>query len=324
MACPVTTPDTRVPDTHTPTAGWTLAWSDEFNGKAGDPVDSTIWSYDIGDGCASGICGWGNQERETYTSAAANVSLNGQGQLVIVARPAPGGLSCYYGACRYTSAKIKTQGKALAQPGRVEARIKIPEGQGLWPAFWMLGSSFPATKWPDCGELDIMENHGHAPNQTSSAMHGPGYFGNTPFANGYTLPSGKFSDDFHVFAVEWNSARVLFFVDSALQYSVTRAQVEHYGPWVFDQPFFVVLNLAVGGNFDGDPASDAILPATMVVDYVRVYMPTTSAASATPATGGSSLEAQLLSGNRFPLHRPLGESQRRESGDFRRRSPGLR
>jgi beta-glucanase (GH16 family) len=273
MACAVSPPVARTPDTtHVPTVTWTLAWSDEFNGKAGAPVDSTVWSYDIGDGCAAGICGWGNREKESYASATENVSLNGQGQLVIVARTAPAGSTCYYGACRYTSAKIKTQGKMLAQPGRVEARIKLPEGQGLWPAFWMLGNSFPATKWPDCGEVDIMENHGRAPSQTSSAMHGPGYFGNTPFAHGFTLPAGKFSDDFHVFAVEWNTASVAFYVDSTLQYLVNRAEVERYGRWVFDQPFFVVLNLAVGGNFDGDPASDTILPATMLVDYVRAYV----------------------------------------------------
>lgn len=261
-----------------PTAfGWTLVWSDEFNGKAGSPLDTTAWTHDIGDGCAAGICGWGNQEKESYTNSAENIALNGEGQLAIVARRAPAGLTCYYGPCRYTSAKIKTQGKVTAKPGRVEARIKLPQGQGLWPAFWMLGARFPATKWPDCGELDIMENHGHAPNQTSSAIHGPGYFGKTPFVHGEELAKGTFSEDFHVFAVQWDSTRIQFFVDSALRYTVSRAEVTHYGAWVFDQPFFVVLNLAVGGTFDGDPSSDVIFPATMLVDYVRVYTATARA-----------------------------------------------
>jgi beta-glucanase (GH16 family) len=250
---------------------WTLQWSDEFNGAAGSPVNNRIWSYDIGDGCAAGNCGWGNQERQSYTSAPANVALDGQGHLAIVARAAPAGLACYYGACGYTSGRIKTQGKALARPGRVEARIKLPAGQGLWPAFWMLGSSLSTTPWPQCGELDVMENHGRAMNESSAAIHGPGYFGKTPFVGSRPLPSGRYSDDFHVFAVEWDSTRVRFFVDSAPPYTVTRTEVERYGPWVLDQPFFVILNLAVGGTFDGNPPSDAIFPATMLVDYVRVF-----------------------------------------------------
>lgn len=252
-------------------AAWTLAWSDEFDGSSGSPVDGSNWSYDLGDGCPS-ICGWGNQEKEYYTSAPENIALNGLGQLAIVARAAPAGLTCFYGPCRYTSAKIKTQGKVLAQPGRVETRIKLPLGQGLWPAFWLLGSNFPATPWPLCGELDVMEHRGSRPGETSSAIHGPNYFGATPFAHAYTLQTGRFADDFHVFAVEWDATRVRFLVDSTLHYGITREAVERAGAWVFDQPFFVILNLAVGGNFDGDPQSDAILPATMLVDYVRVYV----------------------------------------------------
>lgn len=253
----------------TPT--WKQVWSDEFNGPAGTLPDSLTWVHDTADGCQVGICGWGNREKEYYTRAPENGSLNGLGQLAIVARPAPPGLMCYYGACRYTSAKITTRGKKLAGPGRVEARIRIPAGQGLWPAFWMLGNSFPATPWPGCGELDIMENHGSAPQTTSSAMHGPGYSGGTPFAGGYTLGNGSFASDFHVFAIEWNAERAQFHVDDRQTYTIERTDVQRYGPWVFDQSFFIILNLAVGGLFDGDPQSDAILPATMLIDYVRVY-----------------------------------------------------
>ncbi len=251
---------------------WVQVWSDEFDGPAGTSIDNTKWSYETTDGCQQGICGWGNNEKEYYSSASENISLNGQGQLMIVARRAATGLTCYYGPCLYTSAKITTRGKVLAQPGRVEARIKLPPGQGLWPAFWMLGHDFPTTAWPACGELDIMENKGSQPTTTSSALHGPGYSGATPFAHSHDLASGVLADDFHTFAVEWDSLHVRFFVDDTAHYGITRDAVERYGKSVLDQPFFLILNLAVGGIFDGDPGSDAIFPATMVVDYVRVYV----------------------------------------------------
>jgi beta-glucanase (GH16 family) len=256
----------------TPPVALVQVWSDEFDGAPGDRVDASKWSYDSGDGCAAGNCGWGNNEKEYYTDSASNISLNGKGQLVITARKAPPGLSCYYGPCRYTSAKITTRGKFLAAPGRVEARIKLSAGQGLWPAFWMLGHGSPVTPWPDCGELDIMENKGSQISTTSSAIHGPGYSGNTPFAHAYDLGQGNFSDDFHTFAVEWDSAHVRYFVDDTIHYQVTREAIEKYGRSVLDQPFFIILNLAVGGHFDGDPRSDDIFPATMMVDYVRVYV----------------------------------------------------
>jgi beta-glucanase (GH16 family) len=254
-----------------PTTTWVQVWSDEFDGAAGAPIDSTKWSYETADGCQQGICGWGNNEKEYYTAAPENISLDGHGQLMIVARRAPAGLTCSYGPCLYTSARITTRGKMLAAPGRVEARIKLPAGQGLWPAFWMLGHTSPLVRWPDCGELDIMENKGSQPSTTSSAVHGPGYSGQTPFAHSNTLASGVLSDDFHKFAVEWDSLSVQFFVDGTLHYVVTRDAIGQYGKSILDQPFFLMLNLAVGGHFDGDPQSDAIFPATMLVDYVRVY-----------------------------------------------------
>ena len=243
---------------------WALVWSDEFDGASGASVDTTKWSFDLGDGCAVGLCGWGNKEKESYTSATENVALNGLGQLAITARRATAGSS------RYTSAKIKTKGKMLARPGRVEARIKLPTGQGLWPAFWMLGSS--TAPWPQCGEIDIMENRGSSPSTTSSAIHGPGYSGATPFAHAYSLQRGTFADDFHVFSVEWEADQVRFYIDGALHYKVDQPEAERFGTWVFNQPFYVILNLAVGGNFDGDPKSDAIFPATMTIDYVRMYV----------------------------------------------------
>ena len=268
---PVVAPIDTTPVTPSTPTTWTLAWSDEFDGAAGSRVDAAKWGHDLGDGCGSGICGWGNNEKEYYTDATENVSLDGQGHLQIVARQAPAGLTCYYGACRYTSGKITTRGKMNAAPGRVEARLKLPAGQGLWPAFWMLGSGFPTVSWPACGELDIMENKGSTPTATSSAIHGPGYSGNTRFARLTQLAGGGVTSDFHTYAVEWDGESVKFSVDSAVHYSVARSDLLQYGSSVISQPYFVILNLAVGGQFDGDPRSDAIFPATMLVDWVRVY-----------------------------------------------------
>ena len=249
-----------------------LVWSDEFDGPAGARPDSTKWGHELGDGCAAGNCGWGNNEKERYTSEAANASLTGNGMLAITARVAPAGTSCYYGPCRYTSAKLTTKGKYEPAYGRAEARIKLPRGQGLWPAFWMLGSGFPATPWPASGEIDIMEFRGSRPFETSSAMHGPGYSGDkTPFVHRHGGDGFSFVDGFHTYAAEWEPGQVRFYVDDALHYTVNRSATASLGDWAFDHSFYIILNLAVGGGFDGDPASDAIFPATMLVDWVRVY-----------------------------------------------------
>ena len=248
---------------------WVQVWHEEFDGAAGGPVDTANWSYDLGDGCSQSNCGWGNSERESYNSDTANIQLNGQGQLQVVARISTDTtLHCYYGICSYTSAKITTQNKATFTHGRVEARIKLAAGQGLWPAFWLLGTNIGTVGWPNCGELDIMENKGSQTTITSSAVHGPGYSGNTPFAHATpTVPT----TDFHIYAVEWDSQSIRYFVDSTEHYVVARPNVAQRGTWVFDHPFYIILNLAVGGHFDGDPQSNAIFPATMLVDYVRVY-----------------------------------------------------
>jgi beta-glucanase (GH16 family) len=242
-------------------------WSDEFDGTDGARVDSTKWGYDLGDGCPN-VCGWGNNEREYYTSDTANIRQNGLGQLAITARVATDTIPCYYGRCLYRSAKITTNGKMSVAPGRVEARIKLAAGQGLWPAFWLLGNNIGTVGWPTSGELDVMENKGSQRTTTSSAVHGPGYSGNTPFAHSY---SPIVTTDYHIYAVEWETQSIRYFVDGNQHYIVSRANVAQYGSWVFDQPFYVILNLAVGGHFDGNPQSDAIFPATMLVDYVRVY-----------------------------------------------------
>jgi len=251
----------------------TLLWSDEFDGPAGARVDSMKWRHEIGDGCKQGVCGWGNKEKQYYTDAAENVALDGEGHLMIVARRGSVGQSCHYGPCRYTSGRIATRGKMSSPPGRVEARIKLPVGQGLWSAFWMLGFDHPATPWPACGEIDVMEHKGRERTRTSSALHGPGYSGRTPLTRTSRLARGATADTFHTYAVEWDSTGVRFLVDDAVHYWITRRQGERFGRSVLDQPFFVILNLTVGGTFDGDPRSNTIFPATMLVDHVRVYAP---------------------------------------------------
>jgi len=253
-----------------PLPDWVEVWSDEFTGARGSGIDTTKWRYDTADGCAQNNCGWGNNEKEYYRASRDNIALNGGGQLQIVARAAPAGLSCYYGPCRYTSAKITTRGKMWVSPGRVEARLNLAPGQGLWPAIWLLGKNIESVGWPAGGELDIMENHGSDVTTTSSAVHGPGYSGNTPFA--HALARGTLDRGFHRYAIEWDSLHIRFFVDDTVHYVVSKTDVQRYGNWVFDQPFYLILNLAVGGHFDGDPQSDAIFPATMLIDYVRVYL----------------------------------------------------
>jgi beta-glucanase (GH16 family) len=245
-------------------SGWTLAWSDEFNGPDGSAVDRTKWVVETGGE------GWGNQELEYYTDRSENVSMN-EGNLVIRAMEekytGPDGVKR-----NYTSARLKTFGKFSQTYGRFEARIKIPYGQGMWPAFWMLGEDIDKVGWPACGEIDIMENIGKEPAMIHGSIHGPGYVGGTGLEAPYTI-SGKqrFADDFHIFAIEWDLDSVSFYVDKDLYVRRTRADLKPGWKWVFDKPFFLILNLAVGGDWPGNPGSATVFPQSMLVDYVRVY-----------------------------------------------------
>jgi len=250
-----------------PTASsrWTLAWSDEFDGPAGTRVDPERWVT------AMGGNGWGNNELETYTDHAENASLSGDGQLVIRALR-----EHYQGADgiarEYTSARLKTQGRFEQMYGRFEARLQIPRGQGLWPAFWMLGANIDAVGWPRSGELDIMENIGKEPATVHGTIHGPGYSGAESIGGAYTLPGGAaVADAFHVFAVEGEPAVIRFYVDDTLYETRTPADLKPGQAWVFDHPFFLLLNVAVGGNWPGNPDASTVFPQTMRVDYVRVY-----------------------------------------------------
>jgi beta-glucanase (GH16 family) len=263
-ACTSASPPAETPDGGGPQT-WTLSWQDEFDGPAGAPVDTARWVADTGGG------GWGNQEREFYT-AGENAALDGAGHLVITARPEPPNSprTCWYGACRYTSARILTRGRFEQTYGRFEASIRIPRGQGLWPAFWLLGADIGTAGWPGCGEIDVMENIGREPQIVHGTMHGPGYSGGSGIGAQYTSPA-PFADDFHVYAVEWESGAVRWYVDGKLYHQAAPSRLPSGARWVFDHPFFMLLNVAVGGSWPGDPDGSTTFPQQMLVDYVRVY-----------------------------------------------------
>jgi beta-glucanase (GH16 family) len=246
--------------------GWTLTFRDEFDGKDGTPVDGTKWKHEIGG------AGWGNAEREYYTDKVDN-SVQRGGNLVITAtKDGTAGLSCWYGACLYTSARLVSRDKFTQTLGRFEARIKLPRGQGLWPAFWMLGDDIGTTGWPGCGEIDIMENIGKEPGTNHGSLHGPGYSGGSPLTGSITLPGGeKLADKFHVFAMEWDATEIRWYLDSDTPYETHKPSEVAGKKWVFDHPFFMLLNVAVGGSWPGDPDGTTVFPQTMLVDYVRVY-----------------------------------------------------
>lgn len=244
------------------TTGWTLVWSDEFNQVDGSSPDTTKWAYDLG------ASGWGNGELENYTSRTNNARIVG-GMLVIEARQ-----ESYQGSS-HTSARLKTQGKWSWRYGRVEARIKIPRGQGIWPAFWILGTNITSAGWPTCGEIDIMENIGREPALVHGTIHGPGYSGSGGIGGPCALPGNpNFADGFHIYAVEWTTNQIKWFVDGYQYFSVNTASLPSGTTWVYTQPQFIILNVAVGGGWPGNPDGTTVFPQPMLVDYVRVYAPT--------------------------------------------------
>ena len=240
-------------------ADWKLVWSDEFNQPDGSSPDPANWGYDIGGG------GYGNNELENYTSRTNNARIEG-GQLVIEANQEN------YGGNNYTSARMLTKGKWSWAYGRIEARIKIPRGLGIWPAFWTLGTNIDSVGWPTCGEIDIMENIGKEPSLVHGTIHGPGYSGADGITASYALAkSQSFADDFHVFAVEWEPNVIRFYADDHLYATRTPADLPKGAKWVYDHPFFLLLNVAVGGPWPGSPDATTVFPQVMLVDYVRVY-----------------------------------------------------
>ncbi len=248
-------------NTDIPERKWELVWQDEFNTIPTDSLpDPAKWTYDIGGG------GWGNNEWQTYTDTKSNVKLDeieGVGCLKIIAR---------YEGSTYTSARIKTQGLFEQAYGRFEANIKMPYGPGMWPAFWLLGANIEQNPWPACGEIDITEYKGQEPNIVHGTIHGPELFSSNAITQTYGLENARFDTDYHLYAVEWTEDAIDFFVDETLYQRITKEDVESEGgTWVYDHPFFIILNLAVAGNFVGSSVAGTVFPQTLYVDYVRVY-----------------------------------------------------
>jgi beta-glucanase (GH16 family) len=236
----------------------TLVWSDEFNGAAGASLDPAKWTYDVG-------TDWGNAQLEYDTARPENVSLDGQGHLAITARQ-----ESYLGQ-PYTSGRINTRGLFGQNKGRFEARMQMPVGRGLWPAFWLLGSDISTAGWPDCGEIDAMEYRGQQPAIVHGSLHGPGYSGGSAITKAFTLGHGGFNDGFHVFAVQWESNKISYEVDGVTYETITPANLPLDSHWVFDHPFNIILDLAVGGTYVGNPDASTVFPQALLVDYVRVY-----------------------------------------------------
>ncbi|POS01846.1 glycosyl hydrolase family 16 [Flavobacterium croceum DSM 17960] len=237
---------------------WSLVWSDDFNDASGTQPNPTKWTYDIGNS------GWGNSELQYYTNRPENVATDGNGNLVITAK------SEIYNGAPFTSARIKTQGLFSQKQGRFEARIKTPYGPGIWPAFWLLSDNVNTVGWPQCGEIDIMELRGQQPHIINGSLHGPGYSGGNAMTTPYSIPNTRFDVDYHLFAVEWYEDHIDYFVDDYLYQRIKKSDVS--GEWVFNNSsFYIILNVAVGGNYVGFPTAQTPFPQKMYIDYVKVY-----------------------------------------------------
>ncbi len=244
-------------------AGWTLTWSDEFNGPDGSAVDPTKWKHDVGG------TGWGNNELEYYTDGMQNAVVQGGNLVVTATKDGASQYSCSYGTCQYTSARLLTEGLFSQQYGRFEARAQMPTGKGLWPAIWALGSNIATVNWPACGEIDFMETIGTDIHNNHGSLHMPNGYGPSGM---YTLPNGaSYADAFHTFAIEWEPGTIRFYVDDQLYETQNRTSVPGGDTWEFEHPFFLLINVAVGGQWPGSPDATTVFPQTLKVDYVRVY-----------------------------------------------------
>ena len=257
--------DTKVPftdagyDAPTSYAGYTLAWSDEFNSPS---VDAGVWTFETGDGCPN-LCGWGNNELEYYTNRPDNLFFQ-DGKMIIEAK------SESLGGKQYTSTRIKTEGKKTFKFGRIDIRAKLPKGKGIWPALWMLPQNNVYGGWPRSGEMDIMELVGHEPARIYSTVHyGPGP-GSIQISRNYSLAAGNFNDEFHVFSVEWKQDQMKFYVDGNL-FSTVNSTDFGANTYPFNEQFFFVANLAIGGNWPGSPDATTYFPQWLILDYIRVY-----------------------------------------------------
>lgn len=255
------------PSAVAPTETWELVFEDDFDGPAGQPPDPRWWTHEVGGD------GWGNQELQYYTDATSAAALDGEGHLVITAAEGPpeDGTFCWYGECRYTSARITTRDKVEVEYGRIEVRAKLPEGDGMWPAFWMLGADIDLRGWPNAGEIDVMEHIGREPQRVHGTVHGPTYSGGDSIGGSYLFEEGLPSEDFHTYAIEWEPDRIRWYVDDDHYGTLLPTLLPNPDRWVFDGPYFLILNLAVGGQWPGPPSDETTFPQTFTIDHVRVY-----------------------------------------------------
>ena len=246
-----------------------LVWKQEFTGKAGTKPNSKIFNYDLGGG------GWGNNEHQAYTNH--NAELTGTGQLAIKLKRITVDPDDLYemcpidtpgNACEFESSRLQTKGKLNFKYGRLEARIKVPVGDGTWPAFWLLGSDISTNAWPNCGEIDIMETKGSEPYTVHGTAHGPGYSGGDGIVNTRTL-STKLGAGYHVYALDWTPNKMQWSVDGKIYHTVTPSIVGNH-TYVFNKSMFMIMNVAAGGWFAGDIDPD-LNSAQMTIDYIRYY-----------------------------------------------------
>ena len=266
LPTPTTTPTTTSPRAELaldPSEYTEIIWGDEFNGTS---LDMTKWTPQLGNGCDIGNCGWGNNEKQFYTDKPANLQVSG-GNLVITA------LKESTQGSEYSSARIRTFNKGDWTYGKIEVKAKLPKGQGVWPAIWMLPTDEKLGGWPKSGEIDIMELRGQTPNTVLGTVHfGPAWPNNKNKGSEYVLANNDFSNDFHVFSVIWSKDKIRWYVDGTLFYTINATDLAPE-TYPFNNRFHMILNLAVGGNFLGDPDQTTILPQQLIVDYVRVYHP---------------------------------------------------
>ena len=236
-------------------AGLSLVWSDEFNGAA---LNTSDWNYDVGDGCPN--CGWGNNELEYYT-AGDNLYFQ-NGKMIIEARKEnKNGKS-------YTSTRLTTLNKKSFKFGRVDIRAKLPSGQGIWPALWMLGDNFTTAGWPACGEIDIMEMLGHQPNKVYSTIHFKSGTGSKNIEKNL-VNTASLADEFHVYSLVWETDKIKTMLDDKVIGEFSAAEVS--GNYPFNEKFFFLFNVAVGGNWPGSPNATTYFPQFMMIDYIRVF-----------------------------------------------------
>jgi len=229
-----------------------LVWEENFDGNI---LNEAIWNYEVGDGCPN-LCGWGNNELQLYTNKNHRLK---DGKLIITAKKQDS---------LYTSTRITTKAKKEFQYGKIELRAKLPIGKGLWPAFWMLGSNISEVGWPACGEIDILEYVGKEPQTIFTSLHTPDSFGET--INTRKTIIENIEQGFHVYTVGWTKEKIVFYVDDQLVY--TFSPKKHSKEiWPFDQPFYIIVNLAIGGNFGGPEVDNTIFPQEFIIDYIKVY-----------------------------------------------------